>query len=130
MKYLGIDYGKSKFGTAFSEGELATSGEVVHITGLQDALTKIIRIIDAENIEKVVIGMPESGEASSITEKFVAALKQSKAGQKIEIIITEETLSTLHSRQFMIKMGFPKKKRSQEDAFAAAEILQSYLDEK
>jgi putative transcription antitermination factor YqgF len=128
MKYLGIDYGKSKFGTAFSEGELVTPGKVVQISGLQDAITKIIQIIEAEEVEIVVIGMPESGEARKITEKFIAAAKNGKLKDEVKIIPVEETLSSQNARETLIQLGVSQKKRAQEDAYAAAEILQGYLD--
>ena len=127
MKYLGIDYGKTKMGTAYSEGEMASPGEVISISGLKDALEKIKVIISKKEIENVVIGIPESGEARQITEKFIQALKHDMLGG-IQIIEVEETLSTQIAQESMLSLGVSKKKRSKEDAYAAAEILQEYLD--
>jgi putative Holliday junction resolvase len=127
MKYLGIDYGKSKFGIAFSEGELVSPGKVVAISGLKDGLEKIKKIIANEKVEIIVIGVPESGEARQITEKFIASLKHDML-TKVQIIEVEETLSSQHGLYSMIALGVAKKKRGQEDAYAAAWILQGYLN--
>jgi putative transcription antitermination factor YqgF len=127
-KYLGIDYGRNKFGTAFSEGELASPGEVIQIGGLEDALAKVERIIEAEQIENVVIGLPESGEARSVTEKFIKVLENVIVNTGTKIFTAEETLSSKHGWEVMSEMGVSKKARKNEDAFAAAEILQDFLE--
>lgn len=127
MKYLGIDYGKSKFGTAFSEGELASPGEVIKISGLTDGIQKIEKIISDNNVEIVVIGIPESGEARNVTEKFIHELKHDML-ENIQVIEVEETLSTQIAKGSMLVLGISKKNRQKEDAYAAAEILQEYLD--
>ena len=127
MKYLGIDYGKTKIGTAYSEGEIASAGETIRINGLQDALTKVIQIIEVQKVETVVIGKPESGESLQYEQNFVAELKkQSDVG----IVEVDETLSTQRARDLMLQFNIPPRKRRQEDAHSAALILQEYLDNK
>lgn len=127
MKYLGIDYGKLKIGTAFSEGEIASPGEILQINGLQDALNKVIQIIEAENIKVVVIGKPESGEALKIEENFVLELRKRLPDLVTEEV--EETLSTKRATDLMLQFNLPTKKRRQEDAHSAALILQEYLED-
>jgi putative holliday junction resolvase len=125
MKYLGIDYGKTKMGLAFSEGLTASPFKVVEINGLEDALKKTQKIVEQEKIDQVVVGLPESGEARMIAEKFIKGLKPF-----IEVVTADETLSSHNARENMIKLGKGKKARSQEDAHSAAIILQEYLDSK
>lgn len=113
MKYLGIDYGKSKVGLAISEGLMASPLKVIQISSLKDALQKILHEIKVESVDRVIIGLAESGEARSITEKFVRELEK-----EISVTLADETLSTYNS-----------KGKNNEDAVAAALILQNYLDE-
>lgn len=126
MKYLGIDYGKKKIGLAYSEGELASPGEILAISGLSDAVKKVKAVIEKEEIKVVVVGMPESGEARDITDKFVEELKSVMLD--LEIVPAEETLSTQRGQEIMATLGVPKAKRKAEDAYAASLILQEYLD--
>lgn len=125
MKYLGIDYGKKKMGLAVSEGISATPYKVVFISGLGDALIKTKEIILKEGIDKIIVGMPESGDARNLAKKFCNSLKK-----EFDVLEYDETLSSFKAKQKMIDLGKPKSKRRTEDAYAAAEILQEYLDNK
>lgn len=126
MKYLAIDYGKRKVGLSLSEGVVASPFKVVEVSSLKDALEKIAYIISVEKIDKVVIGIPESGEAKKLASKFFEALQNEL--KDVEIIGADETLSSYNARQQMIEAGVSKQARLSEDAVAAANILQNYLD--
>ena len=124
MKYLGIDYGKRKMGLAISEGISASPFKVIEISSLEDGLEKIKHVIRKEEIEKVVVGMPESGEARIITEKFVEHL-----GLGIEVEAVDETLTSQQATNYAIAQNVSQKRRKEnEDAYAASLILQNFLD--
>lgn len=127
MRFLGIDYGKKKVGLALSDGQLASPFKIIAIDNLKHGLNKILQVIKSEQIEKIVIGIPESGEAHSITIKFIQELKKNL--KDVEIVEVSETLSSFHARADMLTAGVSKSKRGQEDAVAAAGILQNYLDD-
>ncbi len=127
MKYLGIDYGKKKIGLSISEGITASPFKVLEVASLKDALEKIAQIIGAEGVDRVVIGMPESGEARSITQKFIFELKRIPS-PRWDIVEVEETLSSKNAATLMVDLGVSKSKRKKEDAVAAALLLQDYLD--
>lgn len=122
MSYLGVDYGLKKIGLAISEGQLASIYQVLEIDGLEDALEKVKRIIDKEKIDRVVIGKPE-GKMGENVDKFIKLLKKD-----IVVIETEETLSSINAKKLMIDLHISKKERQKEDAYAAALILQNFLD--
>lgn len=127
MRYLGVDYGLKKIGLSLSEGQIASAYEVVYIKGLKDALSKISQVIKKEEIERVVIGVPE-GEMGKVTKKFVQSLNTKYAHESVEIIATDETLSSHNARRLMIELEIPKNKRKEEDAYSAALILQEFLN--
>lgn len=125
MRYLGIDYGLKRIGLAFSEGSLASAWKVIEINSLSDAVKKIISIIQQERIDHVVIGLPE-GDMEKAVNRFISEMNK----QGIIIHTSDETLSTRQAMDLMIKLGKSKKDRKMNDAVAASEILQNYLDNK
>ena len=126
MRYLGIDYGKKKVGLSISEGNFASPFKVIQVSSLEDALQKILSVIKKEEIDKVVIGSAESGEAKNITKKFINAL--SIPPRRWDIVEVDEILSSHDAATKMIEMGVSKKSRKEDDAYAASIILQNYLD--
>lgn len=124
MKYLGVDFGLKRVGLAVSEGELASPLKVLEVKSLEALIVSMIRIIETEKIDQVVVGMPE-GDTGKLVKKFIKKL-QSKG---VDVVWSDETLSTQNALKYMIEMGVPKKKRRVNDAQAAAEILQQFLDE-
>ncbi len=122
MRYLGVDYGLKKIGLAISEGQLSSIYQVLEIDGLEDALEKVKRIIDKEKIDRVVIGKPE-GKMGENVDKFIKLLKKD-----IVVIETEETLSSVNAKKLMVDLNLSRKERQKEDAYAAALILQNFLD--
>lgn len=124
-KYLGLDYGRKKIGLAISEGILAEPYKVVRFVNKGKAVKDIKLISEKEGINQIVLGISE-GRMAEETKEF---------GKKLEKIIgtpvvyQDETLSTREAQSLSIKAGIKRKKRkSLEDAFSAALILQSYLD--
>ncbi|MBI2022402.1 Holliday junction resolvase RuvX [Candidatus Daviesbacteria bacterium] len=127
MRFLGIDYGKRKVGFAISEGLTASPYKVINISSLKDALAQVLQILLKENIDRVVIGVPESGEALNITKKFIAELTKIQP-PRFDIVEVAETLSSQGAKAQMIEQGLGKKSRATEDAYSATIILQDYLD--
>lgn len=128
MRYLGIDYGLKKMGLATSEGQIAAPFKVLEISGLNDAVSKTTHVIKKENIDRVVIGVPESGEAKTAVRKFISKLKESLKNKTVSVIEAPETLSSSSAKNLMIDLGLGEKARQKEDAYAAAIILQDFLD--
>jgi putative holliday junction resolvase len=124
MNYLGIDYGKKKVGLAVSEGIGARPLGILSVSSLEDAVTKVLVVIRREAIDLVIIGVAESGESRKMTERFIEALKR----LNIDIVSVEETLSSFMADRAMREAGTKKSKRGENDAVAAAIILEDYLD--
>ncbi len=125
MKYLGVDFGLKRIGLAISEGSLASPLKIIEGYGMGDLVDKVVRIAADEKVDQVIVGVPE-GKIGEIVKKFTRELK--KRGLKVDS--ADETLSSQNALQSMIEMGIPKKKRSSNDATAAAIILQQFLDSK
>lgn len=126
MRYLGVDFGLKRTGLAISEGELATPWQIIAEDSLNSLAERISELATQEGVRVIVIGTPESGKVKHKISKLWRALKE--RGFQVELI--EETLSTKRSQDLMVSLGVPREKRKKNDAYSAALILQSYLDEK
>jgi putative Holliday junction resolvase len=128
MRYLGLDYGLKKIGLATSEGQIASPLKVLDISSLADAVNKILHVIKQQQIDRVVVGVPESGIAKSAVKKFITKLKADLKENPVSVIEADETLSTSSAKDLMIDLGMGEKARQKEDAYAAVIILQNFLD--
>lgn len=70
------------------------------------------------------------GQSEGTMGKIVQKVNQDLTKAGIKVILADETLSTKQAIREMIKEGLPRKARQDENAFAAAIILQRWLDEK
>ncbi|MDP1710015.1 MAG: Holliday junction resolvase RuvX [bacterium] len=125
MKILGIDYGRSKVGLAFSESSLAEPFRVIHVESFDDAVKKVIEVIKVEQVEKVIVGVSE-GKMGEESKKFSLSLSQSL---KVPVEIHDETLTSQDAQTRALEAGIgQKKRREMEDAYAASIMLQNYID--
>ena len=127
MKYLGVDWGFIKIGLCVWEGEISSRWGVaiVQKNSLGKAVAKIVSIVKKERIDQVVIGKPE-GKMGEAVEKAAEALRK----QGLSVVLADETLSTRDAKTVMLEVGMGRKVRKDDNAMAAAIILQRYLDEK
>lgn len=126
MKILGIDYGRKKIGLAIADGPLAEPLKVVRVGSTKEALMEIVKVVETEKIEKVVVGISEGAMAEE-TMKFLSSIRSTLSPVVVETF--DETLTTQDAQKMAIEAGISRKKRkSLEDAFAATVMLQSYLD--
>lgn len=123
MNYLGIDFGLRRIGLAISEGNLSTPFKTIQVKGVRDAVNKVLEVAQKEGIDKLIVGLPE-GKIGKTVLGFINALK--KIGLSVES--TDETLSTRQATRQMIELNIAKEKRKVNDAYSAAIILQTYLD--
>lgn len=80
---LGIDYGDQRIGLAVTDaaGEVALAHSTIPAQPLDTTLSAIQRVIAAENIERIVIGLPltlegREGDQAQKTRAFAAALAE------------------------------------------------------
>jgi len=119
MKILGIDYGRAKIGVAIAVNGFSEPLKVIHIKNYNEALEKIKTEIESEKPDKVVVGVSE-GEMGEESKKFAEAIGAETF---------DETLSSQDAQRMSREAGIPVKKRQgMEDAYAAAIMLQNYID--
>ncbi len=136
MNILGIDYGKTHLGLAFSP-DRKVSYQLLAISYQQEteAVEKIKKVCEEYEISQVVIGLPldQKGNLSKQAKKvkeFGGALEKTlNLHKKIKISYWNETLTSTEARQKMLEAQVPRYKRKElEHSFAAQIVLQEYLD--
>ena len=139
MRTLAIDYGERRMGLALSDagGKLATPYDVLHAASAQ-AISQVIKIVEAEGVERIVVGLPLNmdGRIGPAAEKAVdfGRLLASRTGR--EVVFVDERLSSFQAEQQISarRRGGEKitrkSKKRQFDALAAAAFLQEFLDGK
>ncbi len=125
MTILGIDFGLKRIGLAIAQEKTILPLKVIQRS--EKLIPKIAKICQEYKIEKIVIGISE-GRIAQETKKFAHTLSSIV---KIPLEFQDETLTSKEALAKMIE-GRKKKKVRQKlkDAFAAACILQEYLERK
>ncbi len=120
MNYLSIDYGTQHIGIAIATTPLA---EPLKTIPAKDAIETIIKLTTQHKIDHIVIGLSENQMAQTTTD----FAHQLSAQTQLPIHLHDETLTSQTASQ---KLSHAKKKtkRGPDHHFAAALILQDYLD--
>jgi putative Holliday junction resolvase len=118
MKVLALDYGSARTGVAVSDptGTVARPVEIVERVTSEPGLAKLLTVIEAQEPELVVVGMPltlrgDHGEQALETAAFVERLRAAVA----------LPVETYDERFTSVLAGG-------DDARAAAHLLSSYLE--
>jgi putative Holliday junction resolvase len=129
MRILGIDYGERKVGVALGDTEtrIASPWMILDNQGHGELIKQIKLVVENEGVERVVIGIPRDTRDLSQDSKqadavriFIFDLRTSN----IPVDEVNEMLTTAEAQHSMHASG----SRAEDDAVAAAIILQSYLD--
>lgn len=108
-----------------ADGPLAEPMEVIRYKDIKTLSEKIKQVIEKERVEKVVVGISE-GKMANETKGF-ASIIQPLCHSTIELF--DETLTSQDAQSLSRQAGIGRKKRREmEDAYAAAIMLQNYLD--
>lgn len=130
MIILGVDWGERRVGVAFASGRTAAPLEVLEIKSADEALDKIVAMVDRLRAERIVLGVPLDSEGR---ETAVAKLVR-EFGQKLatmvgcEVVFWNEALTSREAVGRLIAAGRGQKDRRELDAASAAVTLQDYLD--
>jgi putative holliday junction resolvase len=132
MRVVGVDPGEVRVGLAVSNpgGTLAVPHSVYPRRGRGDA-DRIAAIVQREEAELIVVGLPLSldgtvGPQARRARRLGTAIGQASG---LPIVFWDERFSSLQADQLMLAAGMSRRRRrSAQDATAAAVILQDYLD--
>ena len=125
MNILAIDYGKKYIGLAMADDQvkIAMPYQVLEIKDQNSLFKELEKIIDKENIEKLVIGNPigMSGKATEQTKIIDQFINDLKKHLNVPIISFDERLSSKMADKLLSG-------QKQNHDVAASIILQDFLD--
>jgi len=129
MRILGIDYGERKVGIAVgdTESRIASPWMILDNQGHGELLKQIKLVVENEGVERVVIGIPRDTRDLTQESKQAAAVRTFISDlRSINIPVDEvnEMFTTAEAQHSMHASG----SKAEDDAVAAAILLQSYLD--
>jgi len=133
MRYLAIDYGAKRTGLAICDPAETVASPLTVIEGQKDLLKKIAEVVEAENVEAVVVGLPlnmddSAGPQAKLVFQFAEQLEKLL---NIPVHFQDERLSTFGADEKLAATELSiRKKKKRLDAIAAAEILEAFLEQK
>ncbi len=131
MKILALDVGKKRIGVATCDRlEIAASPYSVVRAGKQ-AVEQVAQIIEKEEVEAVVIGLPVSFDGVEREMCEICRFFKNELARKVALPIElfDERLTSKMAEASLIESGMRREQRREVvDAVAASLILQSYLD--
>jgi putative Holliday junction resolvase len=133
MKYLAIDYGDKHTGLAICDPAETIASPLTVIDGQKDLLDKIARIATTENVEAIVLGLPlNMDDSTGPRAKIVLKLaEQLKNRLQIPVHLQDERLTTFAAEDKIAPADLSRKKKKKRlDAIAAAQILETFLEQK
>ena len=133
MRYLAIDYGTKRTGLAICDRAETIASPLAVIHGQKELLKKIAEVVETENVEAVVLGLPlnMTGTESAQTRLVFKFAEQLKDHLHIPVHFQDERLSSFSAEEKLASAKFTKEKmRKRLDAVAAAEILEAFLEQK
>lgn len=129
MKYLCLDYGKTRVGLALgdSETKIALGKGVLEGFTQNKLITKIKAVVNIEGIDRVLVGLPINmeGEPTAMTEEVQRFVEKLRGQISVPIQTVDERLTSQMADRLL--QDIPADQRKQ-DQVAAQIILQSYLD--
>ncbi len=131
-RILGIDFGEARIGVAVSDPTLtiAVPLEVIEAKKV-DPLERIVEIVREYNIFQVVMGLPKlmSGEEGEMARKVRAFKEKLEKAAGIDVVLIDERFtSKIAERELRMRRVKPSKDKKKVDLFAAALLLQEYLN--
>ncbi|MFQ5456214.1 MAG: Holliday junction resolvase RuvX [Nitrospirota bacterium] len=133
MRVLGIDIGERRIGIAISDEYqwIANPYSVIDKKIADSYICDILKIVEDNEIEKIVVGLPLKldGNVGIEGEKAIKFREEIKEESDIPVILWDERFSSISANRILLDADMSRKKRKKViDKMAAAIILQSYLD--
>jgi putative Holliday junction resolvase len=114
-------------------GILATPLTVIECQDERRDIQTIIDIINQHQVKQVIVGLPRSmdGTIGEQAEKVRAFAERLSSQTDVPVEFRDERLTTVSARRLMRAASVRRnsRKKTRDDAIAAALILQGYLEE-
>jgi putative Holliday junction resolvase len=130
MKYLGLDYGKTRVGLALADDatKLAVGKGILEGLTQNKLITKIKAIVNLEQIDRIVVGLPLNlaGAPTVMTAEVQRFVEKLRNHVPVPVQTFDERLTSRLAEGLLAAVA-PKQRKI--DQAAAQIILQNYLDQ-
>jgi putative Holliday junction resolvase len=127
VSLIGIDYGGRRIGVAVSDsGVLASPHSVIANEG--DVIARLETLGRELGAEMFVVGVPRRPHSTAGEAKFRRFAEELRQRTCKTVVLWDETLSSVEAEQRLREIG--RRAIDDIDMYAAAIILQSYLDDR
>lgn len=131
---MAFDFGEKRIGVAIGNVSIgvATPLTTVHAQSNGDRLAAVGKLVSEWDPTLFVVGQPQHAddqphEVAHLAKKFGNRLQENF---KRPVVYVDETLSSMEASRALVERGITgREQKDKLDAFAAAVILQSWLDE-
>ncbi|MBN2383330.1 Holliday junction resolvase RuvX [bacterium] len=132
-RILALDYGQRRTGVAVSDLlQITAQGRpTIEPLSMKDLIVKILDLIENEDVEKVILGLPlnMNGSQSEIGREVEHLADRLRREASVPIELWDERLTSQLAEQTLIYGRTRRAKRKQKiDQLAAVLLLQNYLD--
>ena len=130
MKILGLDIGQRRIGVAMAEGKIASSLDIIEMADLTLAVAEVSQIVRAENIEKIIIGIPKNQDTLQADKIHKFAMELAKV-INLPIEYIDETLTSKEAERILSSSGLEptsEKYKEEVDKISAKLILEQYIN--
>jgi len=127
-RVLAADYGTHRIGLAISDA-IGVTAQPLAVIDSTDALDQIAALVDAEGVDRLIVGLPrslsgEEGSSAGAARDFANRLAD-RCGIQVEMV-DERFTTRIADRVLIGQPGW--RKRSARDKLAATILLQAYLE--
>lgn len=133
MKYLAIDYGLKRTGLAVCDQSETICSPLAVLQTSDDLIGHIAQVIHEQQVQAVVIGLPlnmddSEGPQAKTARRFAESFK---AQLDLPIYFQDERLTSYAAEDKLQQAELTRKKKKKRlDAVAAAQILETFLENK
>ncbi|MFW6074636.1 MAG: Holliday junction resolvase RuvX [Chloroflexota bacterium] len=129
-KLLGLDLGERRIGVALSDSAGILASPLLSIDLRHEQLSRIAEVAEEYEVDAVVVGLPVTlaGEEGFQAARVRRMASELEAMLQVPIVYWDERLTSATADQILGKQGRQTRNKGLRDAYAAAVLLQSYLD--
>lgn len=130
MKFLALDIGKKRIGVATCDKLEIAATPHSFIKAGKNAIDEVLKIIEQEDVEAIVIGLPVSFDGVERESCTLARYFKNELAARTDLNIEffDEKLTSKIAETSLIEGGMRREERKTKiDAVAASIILQGYL---
>ncbi len=133
-RWMGLDVGRKRIGIALTDSLCLTAAphSTLQRSTLEHDANQLLALARSRKVTRLVVGLPRHLDgSSSSTERWIRPLVRHLTQiSDLKICWSDERLSTREAERLLAERRIPPRQRRQRrDEFAAALILQWYLED-